>query len=60
MFWWRWKKGLTKWEAKQKVDRMYNQMSFRERERNWGLQKEDVQELVGRWVYGGDKIKWER
>jgi len=51
--WWRWKEGKSKAE----VDRIFDKMSDRERDRNWGLQDEMMR---GEWIYGGVKNKWRR
>lgn len=53
---WEWYK-LQRGKSKEEVDREFRNMSFRDRERNWGLQNEMMQDF---WVYGGRKVKWKR
>jgi hypothetical protein len=51
--WWKLRPGKTR----EQVDRMYENMSEREQERNWGLQSED---MAPSWEWGGLKRLWER
>lgn len=48
---------LKKGKTKAQVDREYDAMSFRSRERNWGLQGEEMQD---EWVNPRDIVMWER